>query len=65
MRSALLAVVLSACYARGPIGPYVRSISRAGNVLVIDACTIVLEDDDDLRFESCTRQQIPLPPRAQ
>jgi hypothetical protein len=56
-----LALLLAGCYARGPVGPYVRSVSRAGNALVIERCTIVLEGDDQLRFGTCTTEQIPLP----
>ena len=60
MRMAI-ALLLAGCYARGPVGPYVRSVSRAGNALVIERCTIVLEDDDQLRFDTCTTEQLPLP----
>jgi hypothetical protein len=61
MKRTAIALLLAGCYARGPIGPYVRSMSRTGNALVIERCTIVLEGDDHLRFATCTTQQIPLP----
>jgi hypothetical protein len=59
-RTALL-LLLAGCYARGPVGPYVRSVSRTASALVIERCTIVLEGDDHLRFDTCTTEQIPLP----
>jgi hypothetical protein len=61
VRFAALVLTLGGCFARGPVGPYVRSMSRTGNALVVESCTIVLEGDDILRFDHCTTQQIPLP----
>jgi hypothetical protein len=60
MKRTVLALLLAGCYARGPVGPYVRSMSRSGNLLVIERCTIVLEGDDVLRYGACTTQQLPL-----
>jgi hypothetical protein len=57
----LLALLLAGCMSRGPLGPYVRSVSRTGNTLVIESCTIVLADDDHVRFDQCTTQQIAVP----
>ena len=61
MKRTVIALLLAGCYTRGPVGPYVRSMSRAGNTLVIERCTIVLDDGDQLRFDTCTTEQIPLP----
>jgi hypothetical protein len=63
MRYAVL-LVLAGCVSRGPLGPYVRSVSRTGNTLIIENCTIVLEGNEQLRFDTCTTQQIALPPPA-
>ena len=61
MKRTAFVLLLAGCYARGPVGPYVRSMTRAGNALEIERCTIVLEGTDHLRFDTCTTEQIPLP----
>jgi hypothetical protein len=61
MKRAVLTLLFAGCYAHGPVGPYVRSIARTEHALVIERCTIVVEDGDVLRFDTCTTEHVPLP----
>ena len=60
MKALIAALVLcSACVSESQIGPYVKSVSRNGNWLMVQKCMIMLEGDD-LAEGRCTMEQLPL-----
>jgi hypothetical protein len=58
---ALVAMLLlcGACVNESAIGPYVKSVNRNGNWLIVQKCMIMMEGDD-LAEGRCTMEQLPL-----
>ena len=55
----LACCALAACMRQTQVGPYVKSVTRDGNWLIVQRCMLQLEGDDI--FENkCTKDQVPL-----
>jgi hypothetical protein len=55
----VLATLLGGCMSHSQIGPYVKSVSRNGNWLVVVKCVIELHGED-LAEGACTQENLPL-----